>query len=79
LSVKFTQSSDCTQAKSNRQYYHLHYHCLICAALAKGKQAFLLFVRDLLLNGILTSMFESDERQTILFAKKQTLEAFLFR
>jgi hypothetical protein len=42
----------CFRTNSNHQYYHSHYHCIICAALTRievrGKQVFLLFFRDLL-------------------------------
>lgn len=36
LSAKHTQSRNvCSRAKYNRQYFHLRYHCILCAALAR--------------------------------------------
>jgi hypothetical protein len=49
LSVKHTQSRNILlTSESNRQYYHSHYHCITCAALAMlpelGKKAFVLYL-----------------------------------
>jgi hypothetical protein len=52
LSAKHSPITFRQWTESNRQYYHSHYHCIICAALVRlvvqGKQVFLLFFHGLL-------------------------------
>jgi hypothetical protein len=81
LSVKHTQTSNFSQqAKSNRQYYHSHYLCIICAALTrlevKGKQTFFFFVH-LLSNLRVPCSYLTVVKQFYL-QKNTTSEVFLF-